>query len=133
MALKVELKPGERFILGDSVITNDAQRTKLYIEGDVPILRSKDIMRMDDADTPCKKIYLILQMMYLGQDPKLHHSTYFRLIGEVQNAAPSLIPIIDRINNEILTGSYYKALKAAKALISREEELLDNALGRSSL
>jgi len=38
MALKVELKPGERFILGDSVITNDDQRTRLFIEGDTPIL-----------------------------------------------------------------------------------------------
>ena len=37
MALKVELKPGERFILGDSVITNDDQRTRLFIEGDTPI------------------------------------------------------------------------------------------------
>ena len=133
MALKVELKPGERFILGDSVITNDAQRTKLYIEGNVPILRSKDIMRMENADTPCKKIYLILQMMYLSGEPKLHHSTYFKLITEVQNAAPSLISIIDDINNEILTGAYYKALKVAKTLILKEEELLDNALGRASL
>ncbi|MFZ2468782.1 MAG: flagellar biosynthesis repressor FlbT, partial [Parvibaculum sedimenti] len=37
MALKVELKPGERFILGDSVITNDDQRTRLFVEGDAPI------------------------------------------------------------------------------------------------
>jgi len=133
MALKVELKPGERFILGDSVITNDDQRTKLFIEGTVPILRSKDILRMEDADTPCKKIYLVVQMMYLAKDPKLHHSTYFKLIGEVQNAAPSLFPHIDRLNNEILTGAYYKGLRIVKAMISDEEELLNNALGRTGI
>jgi len=133
MPLKVELKPGERFILGDSVITNDDQRTKLFIEGTVPILRSKDIMRLDDADTPCKKIYLVVQMMYLAADAKLHHSTYFKLIEDVQRAAPSLLPHIDKLNNEILTGSYYKGLKAVKAMISDEEELLDNALGRTGI
>ena len=133
MALKVELKPGERFILGDSVITNDNQRTKLYIEGTVPILRSKDILRPDDADTPCKRIYLVVQMMYLAEDPKLHHPTYFRLIEDVLSAAPSLIPDLDRINNEILTGSYYKGLKAIKALIKHEREILDNANGRASI
>ncbi len=133
MALKVELKPGERFILGDSVITNDDQRTKLFIEGTVPILRSKDIMRMEEADTPCKKIYLAVQMMYLAKDPKLHHSTYFRLISDVQNAAPSLFPHIDNLNNEILTGAYYKGLKIVKAMISDEEELLNNALGRTGI
>jgi len=133
MALKVELKPGERFILGDSVITNDDQRTKLFIEGSVPILRSKDILRMGDADTPCKKIYLIVQMMYLAKDPSLHHSTYFKLIKDVLKAAPSLTPHIDKLNNEILTGAYYKGLKAVKAMISEEEELLKNALGRTGI
>ena len=44
MALKVELKPGERIIIGDCVVTNDDQRTRLLIEGQVPILREKDIM-----------------------------------------------------------------------------------------
>ena len=44
MALKVELKPGEKIILGDCVVTNDDQRTRLMIEGQVPILREKDIL-----------------------------------------------------------------------------------------
>ena len=35
MALKLELKPGERVILGDCVITNDDQRTRLTIDGTV--------------------------------------------------------------------------------------------------
>ena len=33
MALKVELKPGERIILGNCIVTNDNQRTRLFIEG----------------------------------------------------------------------------------------------------
>ncbi len=44
MALKVELKPRERIIIGDCVITNDDQRTRLLIDGHAPILREKDIM-----------------------------------------------------------------------------------------
>ncbi len=58
MALKVELKPGEKFISRDSVIVNDDQRTRLTIEGEAPILREKDIMTIEGADTPCKKIYI---------------------------------------------------------------------------
>lgn len=128
MALKVELKPGERFILGDSVITNDDQRTRLFIEGKAPILREKDIMRIDDATTPCEKIYLLVQMMYLSPDPSRHHETYFDFIGEVQQAAPSTIGLIDEINSCILAGQMYKALKAAKKLIKYEKELIDAAL-----
>ena len=33
MALKVELKPGEKIIIGDCVVTNHDQRTRLMIEG----------------------------------------------------------------------------------------------------
>ena len=53
MALKVELKPHERIIIGACVITNTDQRTKLLIEGEkIPILREKDILTPTTADTP---------------------------------------------------------------------------------
>ncbi|MFL4980399.1 MAG: flagellar biosynthesis repressor FlbT, partial [Xanthobacteraceae bacterium] len=64
MALKVELKPGERILIGQSVITNHDQRARFLIEGNAPILRQKDIMTVDQADTPAKRIYLAVQLMY---------------------------------------------------------------------
>lgn len=126
MGLKVELKPGERIIIGNSVVTNDDQRTRLVIEGDAPILREKDIMTVEAADTPCKKIYLVVQLMYLSRDPKTHHELYFTLMKETLSAAPSTQAHFDRINNQILTGNIYKALKETQALIEYEKELLAN-------
>lgn len=38
MPLKIELKPHESIIIGESLITNDGERTRFYIEGNVPIL-----------------------------------------------------------------------------------------------
>ena len=127
MPLKVEIKPGERIIIGESVITNDGHRAKLMIEGDAPILREKDIMRPEEANTPCKRIYLAVQTMYLAKDPKAHFDVYFDLIREVQIAAKSTSDQIEAINNQILTGFYYKALKQAKALIAYEKELMEHA------
>src|ERR1700751_5446154 len=52
MALKVELKPHERIIIGSCVITNTDQRARLLIDGDnVPILREKEILNPEMADT----------------------------------------------------------------------------------
>ena len=127
MALKVELKPGERIILGESVITNDNQRTRLFIEGNAPILREKDILTKDTANSPAKQVYFAVQLMYLGGDVAKLQKDYFALVIEIVKAAPSTLPIIDRINNAILTGSLYKALKEAKALIAYEKELVENA------
>ena len=67
MALKLELKPNERVILGDCVVTNTDKRTRLVIEGAVPILREKDIMTAGLADTPAKRIYLAVQRMYTSK------------------------------------------------------------------
>jgi flagellar protein FlbT len=133
MPLKVELKPGERIILGDSVITNGDQRTRLVIEGDAPILREKDIMTRKAANSPAKRIYLAIQLMYTSKDPSAHHDIYFSLMRDLLRAAPSMWGIVENINNHILTGEMYKALKSARKLIAREEELLSDAQRRQSV
>ena len=127
MALKVELKPGERIILGECVVTNADQRTRLVIEGSAPILREKDILTAEQADTPAKRIYLAVQLMYTSKDPRDHHETYFILLRDFLQAAPSAWRHIENINNHILTGAMYKALKDAKKLIAYEQELLTHA------
>ena len=127
MALKVELKPNERILIGESVITNCNQRSWLVIEGSSPILREKDILTAKRADTPAKRIYLAVQLMYTSRDPRAHHEIYFSLVKQIVQAAPSTWQFIEAINNQILTGSFYKALKETKKLIAYEEELVQNA------
>jgi flagellar biosynthesis repressor protein FlbT len=127
MALKVELKPGERILLGECVVTNADSRTRLLIDGNVPILREKDIMTAERADTPAKRIYLAVQLMYTSRDPRAHHDVYFALMRDIIRAAPSTWEYIEQINNHILTGEMYKALKDVKKLIAYEEGLLNHA------
>ena len=127
MALKVELKPGERIFIGECVITNDDQRTRLLIDGSAPVLREKDIMTAEQADTPGKRIYLAVQLMYTSRDPRTHHEVYFALIRDIVQAAPSTWPQIETINNHILSGELYKALKQSRKLIDYEQELFRNA------
>jgi flagellar protein FlbT len=133
MALKVDLKAGERLIIGDCLITNTDQRTQLLIDGKSPILRGKDILTPDTADTPAKRIYLSVQLMYLSKNVSEHRETYFQLVRDLVQAAPSTWPYIEEINNHILTGDIYKALKHAKKLIAYEQELLDNAKSHKRL
>jgi flagellar protein FlbT len=128
MALKVDLKPHEKIIIGSCVITNTDQRARLLIEGErTPVLREKDILTPATADTPAKLIYLSVQLMYLAPDPMMHHPTYFNLIKELLGAAPSSWPFIEAINNYILNGDLYHALKEARKLIAHEAKLLDDA------
>ena len=89
MALKVELKPHERIIIGACVITNTDQRARLLIEGDkIPIMREKDILTPETDNTPAKLVYLAVQLMYISPDPQVNHGTYFSLVRDIVTAVP---------------------------------------------
>lgn len=127
MSLKVDLKPGEKIIIGESLITNDHQRTRLFIEGNAPILREKDIMTPAAADTPAKRIYLIVQLMYLARGVEKLKDEYFNSVNEFVVASPSSIEYVMNIGNHILGGNFYRALKDAKKLIEHERRLIEHA------
>jgi flagellar protein FlbT len=64
--------------------------------------------------------------MYISPDPRACHGTYFDLVREIVTAVPSAWPIIEEINNNILNGDLYLALKEAKKLVALEKTLLDH-------
>lgn len=133
MALKVELKPNERIIIGTAVVRNGDQRTSLVIEGHAPILREKDILSPRTADTPAKLIYLAIQLMYIDGRISENINTYQKLMADFQTAVPSSSNILMAIHNHILNAEFYKALKEAKQLLAYERKLFEHAARNSSL
>jgi flagellar protein FlbT len=126
MALKITLKPNEKMILGGTVIFNGSSSSSdLIIEYKVPILRQKDILSEKDANSPSKRIYFAIQLMYIDEENRnIHQDIYLKLAKELVQAAPSTTGLIDKISEYILSDKYYPALKLAKNLIAYEEEAL---------
>jgi flagellar biosynthesis repressor protein FlbT len=125
MSLKITLKVNEKFIIGGAVITNGEAKSTFVVENDVPILRGKDIMTLASADTPCRKIYFAIQLMYVdSKNLPEHHKTFWELVSDVAQAAPSRKPLLKEISEEILTERYYPALKLTKKLIEYEQEVI---------
>ena len=132
MALKLLLKPGERFIIGGAVVSNGHSKSELVIENNVPVLRERDILREKDADTPCKRIYFIIQLMYVDDKNLVEkHNIYWTLSKEVEEAAPSTAKWIWQISECIVKNRYYQALKLAKKLVEYEEEAMKHARERN--
>jgi flagellar protein FlbT len=127
MPLKVTLKPKERLFINGAVIVNDEEsRINLIVVNDVPILREKDILTEETADTPCKRIYLTVQLMYMDKEHLAdYHKKFWNLVAEVVKAAPSTKGMIHKISEQILIGQFYKALKESHKLIQYEKELVD--------
>jgi flagellar biosynthesis repressor protein FlbT len=131
MALKITLKPRERLILGGAPVTiirNGESTNDLIIENKIPVLiRGKDIMLEHDATSPCRKIYFVIQLMYVdGSNLSEYHSIYWRLVQSVIEAAPSTLGFLDQISEYIFQSKYYQALKVTRQLIDYEHELLKN-------
>jgi len=126
MALKISLKAHERLIIGGAVVTNGSTRSDLIIENNVPILRDKDILSETQANTPCRRLYFMIQLMYVDEkNITEYHQTYWVLVRDLLQAAPSMLALIDQVNEQILSGKYYQALKLAAKLIDQEQEVVN--------
>lgn len=128
MPLKLDLRPHEKIFVGGAVLVNGDNRCQLAVLNDVPVLREKDILKEEDADTACKRIYLAVQLMYMDT-PNLarYHQYYWEQVRLVIQVAPSTTGQIGKVSEFLLCGQYYQALKAARELIRYEQELLSNA------
>jgi flagellar protein FlbT len=125
MPLKITLKPRERLILGGAVVRNGDAGARLLVENEVPILRERDILGPRDATSPCRRIYFVVQLMYVDEKNLAEHrDLYCTLVKDVLAAAPSTAKFIEPINALVGERKYYLALKAARELLDYEQELL---------
>ena len=133
MPLAINLKPNERLIVNGVVIQNSATAAKLLIHNNAAVLREKDIVTEEGANTPALRIYFAIQCRYLfpakeaAYLPLIH-----QFIEEFETAAPSTAELTREIRRHVEAGAFYQALKTAKQLIRREQEIL-NGFSRTEL
>lgn len=124
MALKLSLKPGEKFVVNGAVMMNGDRRGVLVLQNKASILREKDIMQPHDVNTPAKRIYFPIMMMYLEQEnhPK-YYDEFVRRTGEFMGAviSPDIMSACVAISRDVMAGEYYKALLRCRKIIEWEE------------
>ena len=122
--LRVELKPFERIVIGETVLINSGTRTSFLIDGEAPILRERDTITAETANTPVKRLYLCVQTMYLKSDIPRYRTAYQGLLRDLRDSSPGDRLTIDAINGHVSSGALYKALKEIRKLMKREDALL---------
>ncbi|KPQ12059.1 MAG: flagellar protein FlbT [Saliniramus fredricksonii] len=132
MPLRIELKPNERLIIGETTIRNGPKRSSFVVESQSRILRESDIITQSEADTPCKRLYVALEHMYLADDPQAGETAFIEIANQIMQAAPGTRAHILAIYEQLQERKLYKALKQARKLIAYETELLALAAGDRS-
>lgn len=126
MSLTINLKPHERLIVNGVVLQNTAFAVKLLVHNEAALLREKDIITEEGANTPARRVYYAIQCRYLFPDKaSLYLPLIYRFLEEFAEAAPSASRLVEEIRSQIDGGLLYQALKSAKRLIAREREILD--------
>lgn len=134
MPLKLSLKPGERFVLNGAVVQNGDRRGALILQNKASVLREKDILQESEANTPARRIYFPVMMMYLDeQGATRYYDEFVRRLSEFMNVVrnPGILTDCVTISKHALAREYYKALMLCRKLIEYEDERLGN--GASSV
>ena len=126
--LILKLAPSERVLINGAVIENGDRRAKLSIRTpNANILRLKDAIHPDSANTPVARVYYICQLILTGEvDAEEGHQQLLVGIEQLSQV------FYDRDSRTILTGAtnhalaknYYHALKQLRELLPREARLL---------
>ncbi len=127
MPLKLSLKPGEKFVINGAVLTNGEKRATLIVQNKACLLREKDIMQPEEANTPARRIYLPIMMLYMDPDGSDQYYDDFALrmtefMGAIENRE-ALAACVE-ISRDVMSGSYYRALMQCRKLFEFERERL---------
>lgn len=127
MALKLTLKPGERFVINGAVVENGDRRSTLTIQNQAAVLRERDIMQPEHATTPMRRIYFAIMMLYLDEESDRYKQEFAVRLSEFMEAisTPEALRTCVDIIQLVEAKQYYKALLAAKSLYDFEETRLN--------
>ncbi|MCJ2043504.1 flagellar biosynthesis repressor FlbT [Methylobacterium sp. J-078] len=125
MALKIDLKPNERLIINGVSIRNGDRRASLTFETQAKFLRERDILTESEAVTSCERLYVLLEAIYLTDNPSELENEFIIQANVLMAAAPSMAPYLATIFERFSNGEYYAALKSGQELMKYERNLLD--------
>ena len=127
MPLKITLKPRERLILGGAVVRNGNPARRICRWKTKSLSCASTIFSASaKAGTPCRRIYFVVQLMYVDErNLAEHHACTGPWSQDLLAAAPSTARYTDEISRLVVERKYYQALKVARQLIDYEQELLE--------
>ena len=125
--LKIWLKPNEKIFINGAVVRVD-RKVSLEFLNDVQFLLESHVLQADDASTPLRQLYFIVQVMLMNPEGAEEARVMFRrslplLLASFRDEhVRATLKNIDRLVGE---DHVYEALKAIRSLYVTEQAILD--------
>ena len=126
--LVLKLGPHERVLINGAVIENGDKRTRLSVmTPNANILRLRDALHPDEANTPVRRICYIAQLVLSGDaGPVDTRSQLLRGIEQLSQVLtdPDSRRLLTYASTAVLENQHYQVLKALRGLLPRESRLM---------
>ncbi|TPJ31156.1 flagellar biosynthesis repressor FlbT [Mesorhizobium sp. B2-8-3] len=126
--LKISLKPNEKIYVNGAVIRVDRKVT-IELMNDVQFLLESHVIQADQASTPLRQLYFIVQIMLINPIGASEARDMFRrslpmLIASFDNQ--DICKGLKQIDRMVGEDDIYEALKAIRALYPLERRALED-------
>ncbi len=126
--LILKLAPKERVLVNGAVIENGDRRSRLSImTPDANILRLKDAIHPEDANTPVRRVCYATQLVLSGDvDSDNANLSLLRHIEDLSQVFldPDSRASLVEATDALIGGQHYRCLKALRSLLPRESRLM---------
>lgn len=126
MTLRISLRNGEPVIVNGAVL-RAVGRTDLVLENEATILRGREVMKPQDADSPAKQLYFACMMAYIDPaDIARHQQALLERLELLMSAlvSPEAKSVCVQFAQKVATGQFYQALADCRWLIAYEAEAI---------
>nr|WP_319947466.1 flagellar biosynthesis repressor FlbT [uncultured Shimia sp.] len=126
--LVLKLSPKERVLINGAVIENGDRRSRLSIVSpNANILRLRDAIHPEEANTPVRRLCYTLQLVLSGDSDPDH--AQMQILNRLEELSQILTDIDSRrqlsdATDAILEHRFYLGLKHLRTLLPREKRLL---------
>lgn len=124
-SIRISLQPGERIFINGAALRVD-RRVSLEFLNPATFLLENHVLQAEDATTPLKQLYFVLQAMLM--DPAMSSQTLalFKQFLSASLAAfenPAILAELKFIDGLVTSGKSFEALRCLRGLF-REEQLI---------
>ncbi len=126
MTLRISLRDGEKVIVNGAVLRSIG-RTDLRIENAASVMRGRDVMTPEEANTPARRLYFACMLAYIDEgDLVSHQNEIIACLRQLMDAfeAPEAKAACASFAQKVAVGQFYKALADCRWLIDYETQAL---------
>lgn len=124
--MHISLRAGEKIYINGAVLRAD-RKVSIELLNDATFLLEAHVMKVEDASTPLRQLYFIIQIMLMNPTDSLAAREMFRksirmTIDVSENAV--LVAGLRTVRTLVDANRIFEALKAVRALFPVEAEIL---------